>query len=151
MIHFFSLLLCLKYNLHQNFCRKCPSNLIEGFHLQLKCWLLSAQSFSAIKSGLGACFWWKNSEFWLFFWLVMACRAEKMLEWKDAFKSLFSLCIVKLWQSQGGKGRFYNCECSSGKKNKCPWKYLLGFITCVHGRQQLGVEQHQGNRIDFKI
>lgn len=107
----FHFLLCLQDNLPQNSLRKCPSNLTEGFQLYLK-WCLSSCSvpLAAVQSNLGACFWWKNSTFGLLSWLAAARSAEKMLEWNDAFISLFSFCIMKALQCQEGKGRFYYWE-----------------------------------------
>lgn len=52
----------------------------------------------------------------------------------------------------GGKRKVLRLwECSLGKRTKCPWKYLLGCITCAHRCQQLGMEEHQRNGMDFKI
>lgn len=71
-------------------------------------------------------------------------------------KRCFYVTVLLLYYEStavpGGKRRvFQSGECSLGKKTKCPWKYLLGCITCAHGCQQLGMEQQQRNRTDFKI
>ena len=64
--------------------------------------------------------------------------------------TVFLLCYEST-AAPGGKKVLQLGECSLGKKTKCPWKCLLGCITCAHRCQQLGMEQHQGNKKNFKI
>lgn len=56
----------------------------------------------------------------------MVCNAEKMLECKDIFVSLFSFCIIKAPQCQEGKEGFTIGRVQFGEENQVSLKVSPG-------------------------